>query len=318
MSESMQALFVQDGALALRDTPRPVPADDEVLVKVACAGLNRADLFQVEGSYPPPPGVPDIPGLEISGIRMDTGEAVCALLPGAGYAQYAAVKRDHLLPVPAGISLQEAAALPECVLTCLMALWDEGEVKPGEAVLVHGGAGGIGTTAIQMLTAFGCTVFATAGSAEKVALCEALGATGIDYKQQDFVEVVKAAGGVDVVLDMVGGDYIARNLKSLRRGGRLISLAFLQGAEVSLSAGGLLLKQLRWSGCSLRGRSDAQKAAYAMRALELVWPWVASGAVKAQIHEVYPFEDAAKAQEMMRNYLHKGKLLLEICPQANL
>ena len=317
----MQALFIEDKNLVVRECARAAPAADEVLIKVAYAGLNRADIFQREGSYPAPNADYNVAGLEVSGqiaaIGADAqgwalGDAVCALLDGGGYAEYAIAKAAHCLRVPEPLSLEQAAALPECVATIWMALMEEAQLQGGERVLIHGGASGVGTTGIQMARAYGCEVFCTVGSPEKAALCEQLGATSILYKDQDFSAIVKAAGGADVILDMVGGDYIDRGLRCLNVGGRIVSIAFLKGADIQLNAARLLLKRQRWIGTTLRARSDAQKAEYIACIRETVWPWVGSGAFAPVIDSVFPLAQAATAQEKMQKYLHCGKILLKV------
>ncbi len=311
----------------------PAPGAQEVLIRMAYAGLNRADIFQRQGSYAPSEGVTDVPGLEVSGEIAATGEAVtrwrvgdrvCALLPGGGYAEYALAHADHCLPIPAFSpqpdtfpgakavpELALAAALPECVTTVWMALFATARLQAGETVLVHGGASGIGTTAIQMIRAAGAVVFATAGSDDKTALCQRLGATGINYETQDFVTHVKAEGGVDVVLDIVAGDYVAKNVKVLKPRGRLISLACLKGGQADVPVGSILLKQLSWHGLTLRNRTDAEKAYYIRQIEDTVWPWAAQGAVRPVIDSVWPLEQAAQAQEKMEKCLHCGKILLQ-------
>lgn len=328
----MQAVFIQDGHCVLRECAAPAPKQGEVLIKIAYAGLNRADLFQKEGTYPPPQGAPNIPGLEVSGHIVAlgdgvsdwaVGDCVCALLAGGGYAEYVAVPAAHCLPIPQFSpspqpsprgegDLLLAAALPECVTTIWMALFEDARIKPSERVLIHGGASGIGTTGIQMMRAHGCEVWTTVGSPEKADLCASLGATPILYKELDFAEIIREAGSVDVVLDMVGGEYIERSLKCLRTGGRLVSLAFLQGNKVELSAGRLLLKRLHWMGATLRARSDEEKAQYLCAIRQTVWPWIAQDHLKPVIDSVFPLEEVEKAQDRMEKYLHCGKILLQI------
>lgn len=307
--------------LAVVSRPIPQPGPGEVLIRVHYTALNRADIFQRQGSYAPPEGVTDVPGLEVSGKIADVGpgesrwrigDAVCALLPGGGYAQYAVAKAVHCLPLPVEGDFASAAALPECVTTVWMTVFAEAMLQPGERLLVHGGASGIGTTAIQMARAQGCEVFTTAGTSEKCALCEQLGAKAILYNEQDFSTIVKEAGGVDVVLDMVGGDYISKNIKALRQGGRMVSIAFLKGNQMELNAAGLLMKQLRWTGMTLRNRSDEEKAQYISHIANQIWPWVAEGWVRPVIDSVYPLRHAAEAQERMEKYLHCGKILLQV------
>ena len=322
----MQAVEIQgsgdSATLALCERPMPEIKPHEVLIKTAYAGLNRADIFQRQGSYAPPDGASDIPGLEVSGTieavgadvtSWSIGDEVCALLSGGGYAQYVTVPAIHCLPIPSNLGLKEAAGLPECVVTVWMTLMDDARLQPNESVLIHGGSSGIGTTAIQFAIAYGCqNIFNTAGSTEKCSACSDLGAQAINYREQDFVEVVKSAGGVDVVLDMVGGEYINRNLKVLKTDGRLISIAFLQGAKMDVSAGGLLMKRLSWKGSALRARSDEQKGEYISQIRQTVWPWVESGQISPLIDSVFPMDQAMQAQERMEKSLHIGKILLQI------
>lgn len=317
----MQVLEIANGRLVPVTRSMPQPGAGQVLIRTAYSGLNRADIFQRQGSYAPPPGAPDVPGLEVSGhiaamgenvCDWQEGEPVCALLSGGGYSEYVLAQADHCLPLPAGLSLREAAALPECAATVWMALLADARLQPGEVALLHGGASGIGTTGIQMLRAYGCAVFVTVGSAEKAARCASLGATPILYRQQDFVAAVKDAGGVDAVLDIVGGEYIERSLQCLKPGGRLVSIAFLQGHKVSLSAGRLLMKRLHWMGATLRARNDEQKAAYIAALRETVWPWIEAGRLRPVIDSIYPLGEAEAAQEKMEKYLHCGKILLQV------
>lgn len=319
----MEALFIENHQLALRECTRPQPKAGEVLIKVAYAALNRADLFQREGNYPLDSAYP-VSGLEVSGhvaalgqgvSRWREGDAVCALLSGGGYGEYALARAEHCLPIPAPLSLKEAAAIPECAATVQMALFNDAQLKRGEAALVQGGASGVGTTAIQMLRAYGCGVFATAGTPEKVAFCEQLGARGIHYQAQDFAAIIKEAGGVDVALDIVGGDHINRILSCLKVGGRLVSIAFLEGNQPHISAGRLLMKRLHWMGATLLARSDGEKAAYLQQLERHLWPQIASGQFTPVIDSVYPLHEASLAQEKMQKHLHCGKILLKVCEE---
>lgn len=316
----------ETGKLVPDTVPTPTPREGEVLIRVSHAGVNRADVFQRMGLYPPPEGASPLPGLEVGGhiaalgdgvTGWEVGDAVCALLPGGGYAAYATARPGCLLPVPQGWSLAEAAALPEALFTVWMALGVEAELKPGETLLVHGGASGIGMTAIQYAAALGATVFATAGTPEKCAACEGWGAArAIPYKSADFVEEVLAVTdgrGVDVVLDFIGGDYIARNFRCLATGGRMVTLAFLRGATIeSLNVAPLLLKRLTWKGTTLRSRSDAEKAAYAQSIRRKVWPFVEQGAVRPVIHAVFPLAEAREAHACMEENRNLGKIVLEV------
>lgn len=303
--------------------PVPEPAAGEVLVKVAFAGVNRPDVIQRSGGYPPPPGASDIPGLEIAGTvasvgagvtRWSVGDQVCALVAGGGYAEYCTAPADTCSPIPAGYSLAEAAALPENYYTVWTNVFERGRLQPGETFLVHGGSSGIGTTAIQLARAFGARVFATAGSPDKVRVCEELGAErGIDYRHEDFVEVIKAAGGADVILDMVGGPYIQRNLDCLKLEGRLVQIAFLQPPVVDkFNFLKIMTQRLTITGSTLRPRTVAQKAAIARQLEDKVWPLLEARSVKPLIHSTFPLADAAGAHALMESSRHIGKILLEV------
>jgi NADPH:quinone reductase len=313
------------GPEALRPQTRPVPrpGPDEVLIKVAAAGLNGADLSQRQGRYPMPPGATDILGLEASGEIVAVGETVsqwkvgdqaCALLIGGGYAEYCVAAASHCLPVPRGLSVIEAAALPEVIMTVWLNVFDIGRLKPGERLLVHGGASGIGTAAIQMAKAFGARVIATAGSAEKCETCRKLGAErAINYREEDFVAAVAAAtggAGVDVILDMVGGDYLQRNLTALGWRGRLVMIAFKAGARIQVDFSPIQAKQLTITGSRLRPRSIAEKARIAAAVRKAVWPQLDSGGIRPVIDSIVPFREAARAHERMQASLHTGKILL--------
>lgn len=311
---TMAGVRIEDNRLVY-DTalPVPVPKEDEVLIRVHSAALNRADLFQVEGSYPPPEGASPLPGLEVSGHIVDTNEPVCALLAGGGYAEYAVAKHNHCLPIPDGISLEQAATLPEIYATIWLALMQTARLEFEETLLVHGGTSGIGIAAIQWAKAQDCEVYATARTPEKCNLIKQLGAHPINYTHEDFVEIVKQAGGADVVLDMVGGEYIDRNIKALRQGGRMVSLAFLQGAKTHISAGGLLLKNLSWSGVTLRGQPDDAKAVILKQLQRHVWPLIARGDIRPIVDSAFPLAEAEKAHTRMRESLHCGKIALQVC-----
>jgi putative PIG3 family NAD(P)H quinone oxidoreductase len=305
------------------DRPMPVPDTGEVLIQVAAAGVNRPDLMQRLGRYPPPPGASDIPGLEVSGtiqaigdgvIGWRGGDAVCALLAGGGYAEYCVAPALQCLPVPSGMDMASAAAIPETFFTVWTNVFERGRLRPGETILVHGGASGIGTTAIQLAHAFGARVFATAGSREKCNACEHLGAErGIDYHVEDFVAVLKEATGgrgVDVVLDMVGGEYFARNLDCLAVEGRLVEIATLHGTKAELNIVAMMQRRLTITGSTLRIRSVEQKAAIAGALQARVWPLLESGAVKPVVHARFPLRDAADAHRVMESGVHVGKLVL--------
>lgn len=309
--------------------PMPMPAEGEVLIRVAAAGVNRPDLMQREGRYQPPPGTSDVPGLEVAGTIVaggaDTGELrvgdeVCALVAGGGYATYCLAPAAQCLPIPRGLSLVEAAALPETVFTVWANVFERGRLQPGETLLVHGGASGIGTIAIQLAAALGSRVIATAGTREKVMACERLGAErAIDYRTEDFVEVVRAltrGRGVDVVLDMVGGDYVNRNLAVLADQGRLVQIAFLKGATVEVDLNPLLRRRLTITGSTLRPRSVAEKGAIARALAEQVWPLIERGGVRPVIHAIYPLQEASRAHAALEEGAHVGKFVLTCEPRT--
>lgn len=312
-------------ALVPVERPVPVPGAGEILVKVAAAGVNRPDVMQRKGLYPPPPGAPDIPGLEIAGevvalgagvTRWKLGDKVCALVSGGGYAQYCLADEGSALSVPAGLSMVEAAALPETFFTVWTNVFDLAGLKAGERFLVHGGTSGIGTTAIQLAKAFGATVFTTAGSAEKCEVCRQLGAdVAIDYKTEDFVAVVKekAGGkGVNVILDMVGGSYIARNYEAAAPQARLVQIAFMEGSKVQIDFMRLMLKRLSHMGSTLRSRPKAEKAAIAASLVEKVWPLIEAGKVRPVMDQSFPLEKASEAHARMESSAHIGKIMLTV------
>ena len=306
--------------------PMPLPGMGEVLIHVAAAGVNRPDVLQRQGDYPPPPGASDIPGLEVAGTvvalglgvhRIKIGDAVCALVSGGGYANHCVAPEPQCLPVPKGFSMAEAAALPETFFTVWTNLFERGHLKAGETVLIHGGSSGIGTTAIQLAKAFGVqAIFATAGSREKCQACERLGATrGIDYKHEDFVKVVKdatAGRGVDVILDMVGGDYIQRNINLLAVEGRIVYIAFLRGPKADVNFLPLMLKRGVLTGSTLRARSVEQKGAIAASLARQVWPLLDQGKVKPEIYRTFPLVQAADAHRLMETSEHIGKIVLTL------
>lgn len=310
--------------LQVRARPVPIPGPGEVLIKVAAAGVNGPDLMQRRGFYPPPPGAPDIPGLEIAGVvvamgegvrELATGERVCALVTGGGYAEYCVAAAPLCLPIPRGLSLIEAAALPETFFTVWTNVFDRGGLKAGERFLVHGGSGGIGTTAIQMAREFGALVFATAGGSEKCAFCERLGASPIDYKQEDFVDrirILTAGQGVNLILDMIGGPYLQRNLNSLAPDGRLVLIAVQGGPKTDINLLPIFLKRLTITGSTLRPRSVAEKAAIAVALREKVWPRLEAGRVKPIVHAVFPLTEAAEAHRLMESGRHIGKIVLTV------
>jgi len=305
--------------------PLPTPAAGEVLVKVAAAGVNRPDVLQRKGGYAPPPGASDIPGLEIAGevvalgagvTDWRVGDQVMALVAGGGYAEFCTAPAPQCLPIPRGLSLVEAGAIPETYFTVWSNLFDRAGLRPGESLLVHGGSSGIGTTAIQLASAFGATVYATAGSPEKVAACVALGARrGIDYRREDFVAVLKQATGgkgVDVVLDMVGGNYVARDIEVLAPDGRLVFIAFLGGSKAEIDFLPVMLKRLSITGSTLRPRPIAFKAAIALALREKVWPLLEQGEARPRIFKTFPLAEAARAHALMESSAHVGKIVLEV------
>ena len=310
-------------ALAACRRPVPSPAAGEVLIRVAAAGVNRPDLMQRTGAYPPPPGASDIPGLEVAGeiVRLgpevrgwSAGDRVCALVSGGGYAQYCVAPAPQCLPIPAGLGEAQAAALPETFFTVWTNVFERGALLPGERLLVHGGTSGIGTTAIQLARAFGASVYATAGSAEKCAACRSLGASeAFDYRRQDFVEGVRKAtegAGVDVILDMVGGDYLMRNLKCLAAGGRLVQIALLGGAKTEIDLVPIMTRRLTLTGSTLRPRSVDEKARIAASLRARVWPRLAEGSIRPVMHATFPLEEAGEAHRLMESSVHIGKIVL--------
>ena len=307
------------------ERPVPRPTAGELLVKVQAAGVNRPDVMQRKGGYPPPKGVTDIPGLEIAGTVAAIGEGVtgwkagdplCALVAGGGYAEYCLAPAPQCLPVPKGLSMIEAAAVPETFFTVWDNLFTRGRLTAGEWVLIHGGSSGIGTTAIQLARAIGAHVMVTAGSAEKCEACRRLGAeVAVDYREDDFVEAAKQATGgkgVDVVLDIVGGDYVTRNLNALGMGGRLIQIAVQKGTKAEIVVHLLMQKQITFTGSTLRPRPVAEKGAIAAALKARVWPLIEAGKVKPVIHATFPLADAARAHALMDTSAHIGKIVLTI------
>ena len=301
---------------------RPDPMAGQVVIKVAYAGVNRPDALQRAGNYNPPPDASDLPGLEASGEVVAVGDGVgwpkvgdqvCALLPGGGYAEYVATPAAHCLPVPTGMGLKEAACLPETYFTVWTNVFMRGGLKAGEKFLIHGGSSGIGTTAIQLAKAFGARVFATAGSAEKCATCVELGAErAINYREEDFTKVLKAEGGADLILDMVGGDYIPRDVSCLALEGRLVFIAFLGGPKAELNFAQVMMKRLTITGSTLRPQSDAAKAEIAEGLRKHVWPLLDAGTIAPVMDSEFAFEDAAKAHARMETSEHIGKIVLKV------
>lgn len=305
--------------------PVPKPGPGEVLVAVAAAGVNRPDVLQRKGNYAPPPGTSDIPGLEIAGTvvalgegatRFAIGQQVCGLVAGGGYAEYAAVHESNALPAPKGLSLTEAGAIPETYFTVWTNVFQRGRLAAGESFLVHGGSSGIGTTAIQLAKAFGATVLATAGSDDKCQACRDLGADhAINYRTEDFVAAARAATegrGVNLILDMVGGDYIDRNYEAAADQGRIVQIAFLNGPKASVNFSRLMLKRLTHTGSTLRPRTVAEKAAIAAELHEKVWPLLEAGHCKPLIHATFPLAQAAEAHRLMESSAHIGKIVLTV------
>ena len=322
MTEMMTAIAVEGGkgpaeALKPVQIARPVPGDGQILIRVRAAGINRPDILQRLGGYPPPPGAPDTMGLEVAGEvvtgagRWKAGDKVCALLGGGGYAEYAVCDARHALPLPKGLDFVEAAGLPETVFTVFANVFEHGALKAGETLMVHGATSGIGVTAIQMAKAAGARVIATARGADKAATAKALGADiVVDTTTEDFAEVAKAAGGCDVVLDMVGGDYFAKDLDALKTGGRIVFIASLGGGEVALPIFRIMQKRAVVTGSTLRPRSADEKARLAEAVVHTVWPWVEAGAVKPQVDSTFPLADAAKAHARLEGGAHVGKIVL--------
>ncbi len=308
--------------LALTERPMPEPAHDQVVIRVAYAGVNRPDALQRAGLYNPPPGASDLPGLEAAGevvavgagvTQPKIGDQVCALLPGGGYAEYVATPAAHCLPVPDGLDLKQAACLPETFFTVWSNVFMRGGLQAGERFLVHGGSSGIGTTAIQLAKAKGARVFTTAGSDAKCAACRDLGAEiAINYKSDDFVDVVKAEGGADVILDMVGGPYMQRNLKALADDGRLVQIAFLQGMKAELNMVQLMTRRLTMTGSTLRPQSDLAKARIADELRNQVWPLLSAGKVAPVMDQEFALADAAAAHARMESSAHIGKIVLKV------
>ncbi|WP_050468360.1 NAD(P)H-quinone oxidoreductase [Herbaspirillum chlorophenolicum] len=325
----MRAIEIKEygGPEVLQLCERPVPElkQGEVLIKVHAAGVNRPDVFQRTGNYPVPPGASDLPGLEVAGEIVDgdlagsgfrKGDLVCALVQGGGYAEYCAAPLTQCLPVPKGLSALEAAALPENYFTVWSNVFDRGALAAGETLLVQGGSSGIGVTAIQIAKALGHRVFATAGSVEKCSACEALGAErAINYKTEDFEAVVKEATGgkgANVILDMVGGDYLPREIKTLADDGRLVFIAQLGGSKGQLDMGQVMRRRLTITGSTLRPRPVSFKAAIAASLRERVWPLIEAGQIKPVIHHTFPLEQAAQAHAMMESSAHIGKIMLQL------
>ncbi|MBI2234718.1 MAG: NAD(P)H-quinone oxidoreductase [Micavibrio aeruginosavorus] len=317
MARQMQAIeIVPPGVLAPCQRPVPQAESGEVLIRVHGGGINRPDLLQRIGKYPPPPGITDIPGLEVAGEivesrdpRWHAGDKICALLAGGGYAEYAIAPAGQCLPIPGTLSMEEAAALPETVFTVWNNVFVRGALKPGETLLVHGGSSGIGTAAIQMAKAFGANVAVTAGTDEKCALCRTLGADiAVNYKTHDFSEILK---DIDVVLDMVGGDYVGRDLAIMRDGGRHVSIASMGGAKAEIDIRTIMQKRLTITGSTLRPRPVAEKEELARGIRAHIWPMIESGKFKPLIHAALALEDAQKAHDLLESGAVSGKIVLK-------
>ncbi len=326
MTQMMRAVEITEpggpDVLKITERPMPKPEHGQVLIKLAYAGVNRPDALQRAGNYAPPPTASDLPGLEGAGevvalgagvSELSIGDQVCALLPGGGYAEYVATPAAHCLPVPKGLGLKEAACLPETFFTVWSNVFMRGKLQAGERILVHGGSSGIGTTTIQLAAAFGARVFATAGSAEKCAACVKLGAEqAINYRDEDFVEIMKGHGGADLILDMVGGDYIARNLAALDMDGRLVQIAFLGGAKAEINFAPMMTRRLSITGSTLRPQSDLAKARIATELREAVWPLLDAGRIAPVMDSEFALEEAASAHARMEGSGHIGKIVLKI------
>lgn len=326
MTETMRAIEISEPGgpevLRLTDRPVPQPGHGQVVLKVAYAGVNRPDALQRAGAYDPPPGASDLPGLEASGevaavgpgvSEYKVGDKVCGLLPGGGYAEYVATPAAHCLPVPTGMGMKEAACLPETFFTVWTNVFMRGGLKAGERILIHGGSSGIGTTAIQLANAFGARVFVTAGSEEKCQACRDLGAeVAINYREEDFVKIMRGEGGANLVLDMVGGDYIPRNVKAMAMEGRMVHIAFLKAPKAKLNFAQIMVRRLTITGSTLRPQSDLAKARIAQDLREAVWPLLEAGRVAPVMDSEFPLEDAAGAHARMESSEHIGKIVLKV------
>ena len=327
LPQSMTAIAVPSPggpeALVPETRPLPVPGEGEILVRVEAAGVNRPDVLQRKGAYPPPPGAPDVPGLEVAGrvaargpgaSRFAEGDLVMGLLPGGGYAQYAVVHETNALPVPEGLGATEAGAIPETYFTVWTNVFERGRLAQGETFLVHGGTSGIGTTAIQLAKAFGARVIATAGSPDKCEACRRLGADlAVDYRAQDFVAEARAftgKRGVDLILDMVGGAYIQRNIESCATEGRIVQIGFQESPVATVDFRRLMLKRLTFTGSTLRIRTVAEKAAIARTLEARVWPLLAAGQARPLVHATFPLAEASRAHALMESSAHVGKIVL--------
>ena len=326
MTEQMRAVEITQagGPEVLQPVTRdiPQPGHGDVLLKIAYAGVNRPDALQRAGLYAPPPEASDLPGLEASGqvvavgsgvSGISVGDQVCALLPGGGYAEYATTPAAHCLPVPDGMALKEAACLPETFFTVWSNVFQRGGLKAGEKFLVHGGSSGIGTTAIQLANHFGARVFTTAGNADKCRICTELGAErAINYREEDFVDIIRTEGGADLILDMVGGSYLPKNVKCLANDGRLVQIAFLQGSKVDLNFAQVMMRRLTITGSTLRPQSDLAKARIADALREHVWPLLSAGKIAPVMDSEFALDQAADAHARMEGSTHIGKIVLKV------
>ncbi|PPB82405.1 putative PIG3 family NAD(P)H quinone oxidoreductase [Albidovulum inexpectatum] len=312
--------------LTLVELPVPQPGPGQILIEIHWAGVNRPDALQRAGAYAPPPSASPLPGLEAAGrvaaigpdvSQWQVGDLVTALLPGGGYAEYAIAPAAHALPIPAGLSLREAACLPETCFTVWTNVFDRGRLRAGERFLVHGGSSGIGTTAIQLANAMGARVFTTAGTAEKCLICGELGAErAINYREEDFVEILRAEGGADLILDMVGGDYIPRNIRALADDGRLVMIAFLGGPKAELNFAQIMARRLTVTGSTLRPQSDLAKARIAESLRTHVWPLIESGRMRPVMDSEFPLDQAAEAHRRIESPEHVGKIVLRVHKDA--
>ena len=325
LPEHMLAIEIENGALKPGQRAIPKPSANQMLIKVAAAGVNRPDVMQCKGLYPSPPGASDIPGLEVAGTiqalggnigHLKHGDRVCTLVTGGGYAEYCLASAALCLAIPEGLSFTQAAALPESFFTVWSNVFDRAHLLPGETLLVHGGTSGIGTTAIQLAKTFNAKIIVTAGSEAKCEFCLQLGAdAAINYKEQDFVEEINWLTddkGVDVILDMIGGDYFPRNLKCMADDARLVQIAIQMGPKAEINLLPVMLKRLTITGSTLRARDDAFKVAIVSKLLEKVWPLLASGQIKPIIHSTFALTDAAKAHQLMESSQHIGKIILTV------
>lgn len=321
----MRAIEIKNQSLCLSELPVPTPGPGEVLIKVAYAGLNRADIMQRKGLYPPPAGASPLPGLEVSGqiaalgagvSTFSVGDNVCAVLSGGGYAEYCTAPAGQALPIPQGMNIRTAAAVPEAFFTVWLSIVEQGEYKKGEKVLVHGGTSGIGTTAIQLMKALGAEIYTTAGTEEKCTVCTELGARlAVNYKTQDFVSEIKnftGGYGVDVILDITGGDNVPKNIELLAPGGRMVFIALIRGRKGEVDFAQILLKRLKLIGSTLRSRTAEHKATIAQALYKEAWPLMEKGMITPIIDSEFTLEDAAKAHARMEEGLHIGKILLKI------